>query len=156
MVKDIVTILGVIGGFTYYVMTVRASQRNQKHQIETRQAQFLLDLNRMWTKEKARDWSKIRHLPFEDTQSFFEIYDAPENSEIQLQFSTVFDMMHTYGQILKNGLFDPVWMYDAMVGWSVIGLWNKYDPIIKEIRKRWNAPLAYEYFEYLATRALSI
>jgi len=28
MVKDIVTILGVIGGFTYYVMTVRASQRN--------------------------------------------------------------------------------------------------------------------------------
>jgi len=104
----------------------------------------------MWTKEKARDWSKIINLPFEDTQSFFEIYDAPENSEIRLQFSTVFDMMHTYGQILKNGLFDPVWMYDSMVGWSVIGMWNKYDPIIKEIRKRRNAPLAYEYFEYLA------
>ncbi len=30
MVKDIVTILGVIGGFTYYVMNVRATQKNQQ------------------------------------------------------------------------------------------------------------------------------
>ena len=45
MVRDIVAILGVVGGFTYYVMTVRASQRNQRHQLETRQALFLLDLN---------------------------------------------------------------------------------------------------------------
>jgi len=51
MVRDIVTILGVVGGFTYYVMTVRATQRNQalslkaqEQQLETRQAQFFMQI----------------------------------------------------------------------------------------------------------------
>ena len=150
MVKDIVTILGVIGGFTYYVMTVRATQRNQKHQLETRQAQFLLDLNNMWTKEKAKDWQEISVLQFQDTQDFFEKYDYSVNPEIRLQWSTTFDMMNNYGKILKPGLIDSETMYNAMDGVSTIKMWNKYEPIVQELRKRRNAPFLYEFFEYLA------
>jgi len=40
MVRDVVAIFGVIAGFTYYVLTVRNSQRMQKMQLETRQAQL--------------------------------------------------------------------------------------------------------------------
>lgn len=38
MIRDIVTIFGVIAGFSYFVLTVRNAQINQQHQLETRQA----------------------------------------------------------------------------------------------------------------------
>ena len=59
MVRDIVTILGVIGGFTYYVMTVRATQRNQQLQLETRRTQLFLQLYGTITPENIQTVREI-------------------------------------------------------------------------------------------------
>jgi len=65
MVRDIVAILGVIGGFTYYVMTVRSSQRNQtlslkaqEQALETRQAQLFMYIYDKWS---SREYIKVRN-----------------------------------------------------------------------------------------------
>ena len=44
LIRDIVAIFGVIAGFIYYVLTVRATHITQKHQLETRQAQLYLGI----------------------------------------------------------------------------------------------------------------
>jgi len=56
MVRDVVAIFGVIAGFTYYVLTVRSSQRTQRQQLETRQAQLFMQLYRLYdTKDFMED-----------------------------------------------------------------------------------------------------
>ncbi len=45
-------IFGVIAGFTYYVLTVRNSQRMQQLQIETRKAQLYMQLFMRITSEE--------------------------------------------------------------------------------------------------------
>jgi len=40
VIRDFVAIFGVIAGFSYYVLTVRATRRNQDLQLDTRQAQL--------------------------------------------------------------------------------------------------------------------
>jgi hypothetical protein len=47
MVRDLVAIFGVLAGFTYYVLTVRNSQKMQKMQLETRQAQLFMQCARV-------------------------------------------------------------------------------------------------------------
>jgi len=41
-IRDLVAIFGVIAGFSYYVLTVRATRKNQQQQLETRQAQLFM------------------------------------------------------------------------------------------------------------------
>jgi hypothetical protein len=44
MVRDLVAIFGVIAGFSYYVMNVRNTRKNQELQLETRQAQLFTQI----------------------------------------------------------------------------------------------------------------
>ena len=67
IIRDLVAIFGVIAGFSYYVLTVRANQRNQELalkaqqlQLETRQAQLLMQVyNKFDTKEKHHAYTQI-------------------------------------------------------------------------------------------------
>ena len=60
MIRDFVTIFGVIAGFSYYVLTVRNAQRNQQHQLETRQAQLFMQIyDRFTTKEFQLDYRTL-------------------------------------------------------------------------------------------------
>ena len=44
MIRDLVAIFGVIAGFTYYVLTVKNTRKNQQLQLETRQAQLFMQI----------------------------------------------------------------------------------------------------------------
>ena len=56
VIRDLVAIFGVIAGFSYYVLTVRNAQRNQQHQLETRQAQLFMNVfNTFASKEYQKD-----------------------------------------------------------------------------------------------------
>jgi len=53
MVKDIVTIVGIISGVSYYIMSVRNQQRAQE-------AQVLLQLNQTFlNKDMIKDWAEF-------------------------------------------------------------------------------------------------
>ena len=58
MIRDLVAIFGVIAGFTYYVMTVRNSQRMQQMTLETRQAQLFMQVYDRWA---SRDMTKMEY-----------------------------------------------------------------------------------------------
>jgi len=58
VIRDLVAIFGVIAGFTYYVMTVRNSQRMQQMTLETRQAQLFMQVYDRWA---SRDMTKMEY-----------------------------------------------------------------------------------------------
>ena len=41
IIRDCIAIFGVLAGFSYYVLTVRANQRNMKQTLETRQISLI-------------------------------------------------------------------------------------------------------------------
>jgi hypothetical protein len=81
VVRDLVAIFGVIAGFTYYVLTVRNTQKNQQLQLETRQAQLFMQIYDKFTnKEYVKDWVDFVFLQeFDDYQEYMEKYGYRNN-----------------------------------------------------------------------------
>jgi len=99
MVRDIVTILGVIGGFTYYVMTVRATQRNQKQQLETRQAQLFMNIYNQWTSGINRNFSELRNWKWNNYDDYIKKYGDIES---QNEVSNVGGYLEGIGVLVKE------------------------------------------------------
>ena len=147
MVRDIVTILGVIGGFTYYVMNVRATQRNLKQQLETRQAQLLVQLydrfsdtdfitNTNMARENARNSKSIKE--------YDELYRA--NPEQHAMFVSISRFFHGVGLLLRKGLID-INLVGELMPVTVLSTWDDIKMIIKDGQTR--IPYIWEHYEYL-------
>jgi len=154
MVRDIVTILGVVGGFTYYVMTVRSSQRNQtlslkaqEQALETRQAQLFMYIYDKWS---SREFIEVRNeyetWEWTDYDAFF--YKYLSNTEASTLFSQAACMFEGIGVLIKRKLIDPTMVDDLMSGATLTG-WEKFGSIVKERRVRENKPYYFEFWEYL-------
>ena len=154
MVRDIVAILGVVGGFTYYVMTVRSSQRNQalnlkaqEQALETRQAQLFMYIYDKWS---SREYIKVRNeystWEWTDYDDFMQKY--VNNIEAETIFSQAATMFEGIGVLIKRKLIDPSMVDDLMSGATLRG-WEKFGSVVKERRVRENKPYYYEFWEYL-------
>ena len=162
MVRDIVAILGVVGGFTYYVMTVRASQRTQQltlkaqeltqktqeQALETRQAQLFMQLFSQWNrKDFLEGYLIIMEAEFTNVEEFEKIFDTPIK---QAQIGHVYFMLEGVGSLLHKEMIDPILVSDMF--WSIsIRYWEKMKPIIISQRKNTGNPRLGEYVEYLAS-----
>ncbi len=74
VIRDLVAIFGVIAGFTYYVLTVKANQKSQKHQQETRQVQFLIEFNQQKIQTMVTDFNEIMKAEWTDYEDWFSKY----------------------------------------------------------------------------------
>ena len=73
VVRDLVATFGVIAGFTYYVMTVRNSQRMQKVQLDTRKAQLYMQLfMRITSEEFMKKSLDLLKLEYDNVGEFME------------------------------------------------------------------------------------
>ena len=52
------------------------------------------------------------------------------------------------GVLLSRNLLDPTFVDDLMSG-PIRIFWEKFKPIIEDIRIRWGNPASYEWVEYL-------
>jgi hypothetical protein len=147
VIRDLVAIFGVIAGFTYYVMTVRNSQRMQQMTLETRQAQLFMQVYDRWA---SRDMTKMEYefqqWEWDDYDDYVSKYHDLENRSLR---TTIGKYYEGIGVLVKRGLIDPTFVDDLMSS-AIMKYWEKYEPIAKEDRKRW-MPMAAEYQEYLYT-----
>ena len=153
MVKDIVTILGVIGGFTYYVMTVRNAQHTreltlkaQQQSAETRQAQLYMQIFNQWNeREFWEDYFSVMEAEFSNIEEYESIFDTPAK---RAQVNHAGTLIEGVGSLLHKGLIDPVLVSDMLYSTS-INFWNKMKPIMQQLRQSKNNPRFGEYTEYL-------
>ena len=150
VIRDLVAIFGVIAGFSYYVLTVRNSQRTQRQQLETRQAQLFMQLYQdLLSENNMRSLLDLLNMEWEDYDDFERKLGSDNNPDSFVKRTSIWFRMNGIGHLLRDGMIDSEKVFDLLGTW-IDWLWMKWESIIKELRVRYHQPELYTEFEYLA------
>ena len=158
VIRDLVAIFGVIAGFSYYVLTVRNSQKTrdlslkaQEQTLETRQAQLFMYMYDRWSDpEFMKHNYEIQEWEWANYDDFWEKYGSSKNPDLYVHFGTIGRFLEGVGVLVKRGLVDP-YLVDDLMSSHILRFWEKFgESIIKERQVRTNYPQYYEQIEYLA------
>jgi hypothetical protein len=138
----------------YYIMTLRNTQKNQQLQLETRQAQLLMQIySRFDTPEKSKAFTDIFAWEFIDFEDYLTKYDPSNNPEEEYKLTGLVIFFEGIGTMVKEGLID-IHQVATLIGGAAVRFWNIFDPIKDEIREymnypRWASETEYLYYELL-------
>jgi hypothetical protein len=157
VIRDLVAIFGVIAGFTYYVLTVRANQRNQKQQLETRKTQMFMQLYQSkYDREGLENAFTILNLEWDDINDYMEKYGLAEHPDIGAMVESQSGYMEGLGILVKEGMVDIEMVY-KVAGSRILLLWFKMETMLKGFRDPfWGVPDYAENFEYLANEMIKM
>ena len=133
-IRDLVAIFGVIAGFSYYVLTVRNTLKNQQQQLETRQAQLYMQL---MDKDTSQEFQK---LAFDMRNTDISDYEEHRNKlntdrDYNAKYTAFMFHLDNVGHMLETGLIDPEIIFRIGAGgWGPIGAWSKWKPYIMYVR----------------------
>ena len=144
VIRDLVTIFGVLAGLTYYVMTVRNANKARKIQLlmQLREAQS--------DTEYLKGVMEVSKAEWEDYDDFLKKYDSSVNPDHWVKRTTMWNYMDGIGYLVKQNLIDLESVYHLMQGIYVITSWLKWGPIIVKHREHYDIPDYMIWFEYLA------
>ena len=150
VIRDCVAIFGVLAGFSYYVLTVKASQRNMRQTLETRQISLIDNMvTRSMGEQGFKNYFELLRYEWKDYEDFEKKYGSEYNVEATAKRFSVWQDYNLIGMMLRKGLVEADDLFDMGVQ-GVIFLWEKYKPIIEEERGRYLGDNFLSDFEYLA------
>ena len=169
MVLSTLQTLALIVGIAYYLFIMRNSQRTrelalkaqeltlkaQEQALETRQAQLFMNIyTQVYDLEFWNHFREVREQwEWEDYDDYYEKYRlVPEKSNI---FSAVGSYFEGIGVLVKRNLIDVTFVDDLISG-PLMSMWQKFEPVILEERRRKNVPTFWEWFGYLYDRVKEI
>jgi hypothetical protein len=153
-IRDLVTIFGVIAGFSYYVLTVRASQRNQElvlkaqqQALETRQAQLFMEMYNNWKDiDRSIIENEVINWEYEDPRDWFEKYGSDPMNRIKLGNSASF--YEGLGVLVNRGFLNPV-LVDDLISGNIVTYWEETGPLWNAIREQYDYPQVAQWVEFL-------
>jgi hypothetical protein len=138
LLLDVIRTAGILVGIVYYVATIRANQRNQRMQLETRQTQIFLYFYDKWTEtENWRNQAEIlEEWSWKDPDDFMQKYGPEHNPEAWNKLCMVAVPFENLGVLVYQGLVDPkiIW-YQA--GYWPIMFWEKIESAIYLYREQY-------------------
>ncbi len=150
LIRDFLACFGVIAGFSYYVLTVRASQRNRRQTLETRQISLIDNIvTRSMNEQGFRNFFELLRCEWTDFEDFSKKYGSENNVEATAKRFSVWQDYNLIGLMLRKGLVEADDLFDMGVQ-GVTFLWEKYKLIIEEERKRYLGKNFLRDFEFLA------
>jgi hypothetical protein len=143
VVRDLVTIFGVLAAFTYYVMTVQNANK-------VRKTQLFMSLYEMFeTEESLRKNMKLRfEWDWSDYDDFMSKYGREANPEAMATLLAFQNSLAKVGLLLSEGMIDVDNVYSMMRN-TVVSNWERYEPVNIGIREQMNYPSWMENYEYL-------
>jgi hypothetical protein len=145
---------GVCVAAIFYVLNLRISQRNQQLTLETRQAQFYMQIYHQLTSEDSqRRWIDAMNLEWRDYDEFERNYGSDEHPEMYAKRSSALYELSGVGYLLRKGLIDRDTAY-SLTETQGLMLWRKFGSIIREQRVRYNTPGNFSDLEYLAAETV--
>jgi hypothetical protein len=159
VIRDLVAIFGVIAGFSYYVLTVRANQRNQElalraqeHATETRQAQMFMQIyneshnDPSFVKGIHTLLDIVREHPVESYDQFLKIR---ENEQFRDAIQRVGGFYEGLGVLVREGFVSIRLVALLMTGMTRMWWEGLYKSWIEDGRKKANFPRWLSEAEYL-------
>ena len=139
------TLISVPIGVFYHIMTLENTRKNQKVQLETRQAQLYMNVyNSHFSKENQKDVIEMMRW---SVRNYNEMEDA-HGAKGWTQLMSYMSQLEGLSFLVKNGFLDVNLIYDIQYA-SIIGLWEKFLPITIEARDRWSMPQLWIEVEHL-------
>ena len=147
----IVPLFALTASIIYYAINLRNANKTQRLQLETRQAQLLMQIYNKYTEtELMKQQMDIVNMDYNGIEEFWSKYGPNSNPERYTSFARLGYFFDGIGVLLKRGLVEESALYDLM-GVHVLQYWNGwYGPPMPGLREKWSNPHAYEMFEYLA------
>jgi hypothetical protein len=144
MIREIVTIFGVIAGVSYYIMTVRNAQKNRMidmvfQRMHTRSAEYFKDS--LDITPSTFDWETV--------EEFHRKYNWRKTPDIISKRAALADRFTAWGMLLRQGLIDIDFVAKVFPPAFVMVWWERNEPLYQEERKVTNFPEHYEDLEFL-------
>ena len=105
VIRDIVTIFGVLAGFSYYVMTVRNSNKARKTQILMQLRSLYLD------KEWLLDYADLLETEWTSLEDYDKKYDSTVNPEHMAKRFRLWEYLDGVGYLLHENLIERESVY---------------------------------------------
>jgi len=152
MVLSTLQTVALVVGIIYYLTIMRNSQKNQQMQLETRQSQLFMQLFQYHIdKDRWKDSWTLTEMQWDDYDDFTRKYDSSVNIENFAQRYNQWYFWEGMGLLLKKGLVDKEMIYHLLgSGFGALLNWDKFGPVIKEMRVQLDQPDFFIWFEYLA------
>ena len=140
--------VGILVGIIYYIMTIRTNQRNQRMQLETRQAQLFIQLyNRFRDDTNNLDIeSSFLDVEIKSSEDFLRIWRTDEDFGKVL--STLGGFYEGIGVMVREG-YIPVRLVALQWGGTTRRFWEKMEPFMSDVREAQEFPRAWAETEYL-------
>jgi len=153
----LVTATSVTIAAIYYIFTLRTNQRNLKMNLETRRL-GLVDsiITRTHTTEWTRNILELLSYEWTDYEDFERKYGSDNNVESAAIRYTIWNSLNQIGVMVMKGIIEDEDIYNAGLQAGSIFLWEKYKPIIKEVRRRYQGQDYLTGFEFLVGELLRI
>ena len=139
-VREVVTIVGVIAGLSYYITTVRNQNRS-------RQIQIIRGLDLLHPEVGFLSWE------FGDYDDLMSKYGPEANPEGWDNLIRMFLKLEELGVYVKEGLLDIRLIY-LLMGGSITKTWELLTVLLKEFRIRNNWSRWFIEAEYLCKRII--
>jgi len=148
-VSYVAAAIGVLIAAIYYMLTLRTNQRNMRINITNNLMQTI------FSPEACRNILDLMHMEWTDYGDFENRYGTennPDSASIRISYWATFNVL---GELLRKGVVDADTLYTT-IGWFVVMLWQKFELVVKEHRRRYMSRDQWTGFEYLAGRMLAV
>jgi len=140
---------GVLVAAIYYVLNMRATQKNMKHTLDTRQVQLFMNIyQRFGEPDFLGAWFEVMSWQWKDFDDFMVKYSPEVNPETWMKLAALGTFFEGIGVLAKRGFIDET-LVDDLMSMFIVAWWQKYEPIYMGLRRIWNSPTVEEYGEYL-------
>lgn len=145
----VLPILGLTVSLFYYAMVLR-------NQNKTRRIQLLTQLSsRYRTIDGSAKYFELLNAEWSTYDDFEKKYGSDNNLEFTANRYVSWGTYNDIGYWVKKRFIDLEDVYN-LFGTGPVWVWEKYEPIIVEQRKRYNGADWHFYFEYLAQELLKM
>lgn len=153
IIRDCVAIFGVIAGFSYYVLTVQATRRNQQLQLDARQA-MLINQVYSWflDTESLVEYMEMLNWEWTDYGDFEKKYGSDNDVLKYAKRTRIWASLDLSGKLLREGLVDINFIFDLRS--IAFFQWFKFKNIIEEQRKRYYTSSYMANWEYLVDEVM--
>ena len=156
VIRDILACFGVLAGFSYYVLTVRASQKNRLETLETRKISLIDNIvTRSMNEQGFQSFFELMRYEWTDFEDFSNKYGSENNVEATAKRFSVWQDYNLIGLMLRKGLVEAEDLADMGVQ-GVTFLWEKFKPIIEWERSTYLGKNFLSDFEFLAGEMLRV
>jgi hypothetical protein len=125
----------------YYVWQIR-------HQSKLRQTDLVINLSSEFkSKEFMEAFVNVYEAEFRDYDDFVKKYGKLFSTDkVPMSFMVMGNFFEQVGVLLRNNLIEPS-LINQLVPVSMV--WEKMKPFIADVRKEYQEPRLWEWFEYL-------